>query len=312
MSRHSDSKFQRFASNGISRRDFLAACGLGSVALGLAACGSSSGSDDSSSSGSSSDSSTSSGDYTLVEDGKLTLISNFYFPPFVFMSSDSSSDDTTTYQGFDVDLYKAIADKLGLEYNILPTVQFDTIVPTIKQGGKADISLGAITITDERKKEIDFSDPYLDSNQSIVVLSGGDYDVSDDKSDTEAVTSALNVSDAQIAVQSGTTGESWAKENLTSATIVPLDDVIECFTGVQTGLYSAAVCDLPVSEYEISTGYDTLKVALEIPTGEQYGAVLSKDNPNLTEAVNEALAEIKSDGTMDDLQTKWFGEVISD
>ena len=82
--------------------------------------------------------------------------------------------------GFDVDLYYAICDKLGLEPNILPTVQFDTIVPTIRQGGKADVSLGAITITDDRLDEVNMSDPYMDSNQAIVVpASAGDITAED-------------------------------------------------------------------------------------------------------------------------------------
>lgn len=290
----------------LSRRDFLSGSALTLAALGLAGCSGSGSSDKASATQSTAD-----GSYTLVQDGKLTMISNFYFPPFVFMSSDSDAGDTSTYQGFDVDVYKAIADKLKLEPNILPTVQFDTIVPTIKQGGKADISIGAITITDERAQEIDFSDPYLDSNQSLVVAAGSPYDVTGDNSDTDTVVAALNVSGAQIAVQSGTTGEAWAKENLPNATVVPLDDVIQCFTGVQTGLYAASCCDLPVSAYEIKVGYSSLKIELKIPTGEQYGIVVSKDNPALTSAINDALADLASEGTLDDLQTKWFGQTVS-
>lgn len=287
-------------SNGISRRNFVKLCGLGVMGLGtmgLVGCGgSSSGSDASGSDAATSDAS-SSGDYTLVEDGKLTMISNFYFPPFVSMN-----EKTGDFEGFDVDVYKAICDKLGLEPNILPSVQFDTIVPTIKQGGKADVSLGAITITDEREQEIDFSDPYLDSNQSIVVKKGSDATTEDE----------LNVEGMQIAVQSGTTGESWAQENLPNATTVPLDDIIQALTGISTGLYNASVTDLPVSSYEIKQAYSDLEIPEggEIATGEQYGIVISKDNPNLTKAINEALSELQDDGTMDSIEEKWFGQTV--
>ena len=244
----------------------------------------------------SSDSNTSNASgYTLVEDGKLTMISNFYFPPFVYM------DDATGEQmGFDVDLYYAICEKLGLEPNILPTVQFDTIVPTIRQGGKADVSLGAITITDDRLDEVDMSDPYMDSNQAIVVPAA----------DGEISAEDLNVEGTQIAVQAGTTGEAWARENLPNATVVPLDDIIQCLTGVQTGLYDASVCDLPVAQYEIQVGYSDLAVTQEIATGEQYGVVVSKDNPELTAAINEALKELEEDGTIDQLEEKWFGTTL--
>ena len=276
----------------MTRRNFVKMCGLGLVGagvLGLAGCGQASG-------GAGAGTKTAAG-YELVKEGKLTLVSNFYFPPFVSMN-----EKTGEHEGFDVALYKAICAKLGLEPNILPTVQFDTIVPTIKQGGKADVSLGAITITDARAQEIDFSEPYLDSNQSIVV-----------RKDAAATTKEqLNASGMQIAVQSGTSGESWAKENLPSATIVPLDDIIQALTGVQSNLYAAAVTDLPVSSYEIKVAYSDLTIPTggEIPTGEQYGVVVSKSNPELTRAINKALADIKADGTMAELQRKWFGKEV--
>lgn len=285
--------------NTLSRRNFVRLCGLSAMGLGaagLVGCSSSSSDTSGSSSSGSADTSSSSG-YTLVEPGKLTMISNFYFPPFVSMN-----ENTGDFEGFDVDVYTAICDKLGLETNILPSVQFDTIVPTIKQGGKADVSLGAITITDEREQEIDFSDPYLDSNQSLVV-----------KVDATATTAdELNVEGTQIAVQAGTTGESWAQENIPNATIVPLDDIIQALTGISTGLYDAGVTDLPVSSYEIKQAYTDLMIPEggEIPTGEQYGIVISKDNPNLTAAINDALAELQSDGTMDEIEEKWFGQTV--
>ena len=122
----------------------------------------------------------------------------------------------------------------------------------------------------------------------------------------------LNAKGMQIAVQSGTTGESWAQENLPKATVVPLDDIIQAMTGVQTGLYNACVADLPVTSYEIKQAYGDLQIPEggEIPTGEQYGIVVSKKNPGLTKAINKALKELKGDGTMDALEQKWFGTTI--
>jgi polar amino acid transport system substrate-binding protein len=117
----------------------------------------------------------------------------------------------------------------------------------------------------------------------------------------------------QIAVQSGTTGEDWAKENLPKATIVPLDDIIQAMTGVQSGLYNACVADLPVTQYEIKIAYSDLEIpdGGEIPTGEQYGAVINKNNTALLKAVNKALKDIKADGTQDSIEKTWFGSVIS-
>lgn len=260
----------------------------------LAGCGSSS---TSTTSASSAAASTKASSYTLVESGKLTIVGNWFFPPF-----ESMNEKTGVAEGFDLDVAQAVADKLGLTLNVLPSVQFDTLVPMIKRGGKADIAISGITITDERLQEIDFSTPYLDSNQSIVVKS-----TSTDKS-----AAALNVAGKKIAVQSGTTGEEWARENLTNATIVPLDDVIQAMTGVQTGLYDAVCADLPVTSYLINTSYKDLVIpdGCQIATGEQYGIVVSKDNAGLTTAINKALADMKSDGTMDKLETKWFGKTL--
>ena len=114
----------------------------------------------------------------------------------------------------------------------------------------------------------------------------------------------------QVAVQSGTTGESWVKENLPQATCVPLDDAIQALTGVQTGLYAAAVADLPVMSYLCKQSYTSLKVMIEIPTGEQYGIVVSKTNSKLTADINKALADLQADGTMDALKQKWFGQKL--
>ena len=107
-----------------------------------------------------------------------------------------------------------------------------------------------------------------------------------------------------------TTGEAWAQENLPKATLKSLDDPVAAVTGVQTGLYDAAAADLPVMKYLCSNSFTDCQVSIEIPTGEQYGIVISKDNPGLTAAINEALSALKDDGTIDDLEKKWFGTTL--
>jgi len=276
--------------NNLTRRNFITGTAALAAMAGLAACGSAStGSSDTSSSAS-----TSTADYTLVTSGTLTCIAELGFAPFEYMD-----ESTGEAKGFDIDVANAIAEKMGLTCTFLPNQKFDTLVPTIKQGGKADIAISGITINDERAKEIDFTDPYVDSNQSLVVLA-----TSNDSSST------LNVAGKKIACQAGTTGEEWIQENMPNVTCVPLDDVAAAMTGVQTGLYDGFVIDLPVSSNLITKSFTDLKVAEKIPTGEQYGIAVSKDNPGLTAAINDALAKIKSDGTMDDLETTWFGSTI--
>ena len=234
-------------------------------------------------------------DYTTVEEGKLIVASDLDFPPL-------DSFEGGKAQGFDVELSEAIAEKLGLECEYLPPMDFDAIIPLIQQGGKADIGNSAFSITDERKEQIDFTNAYLDSNLGVAVKK--DSGIAGDEA---AVIAALNDSDKTVAVQAGTTGEAWARENLSEASIVPLASVTVCMTGVSTGKYDAFCADLPVIGHQCTVSFTDCEIALEIPTGEQYGIVVSKDNPGLTAAINDALTELESDGTMAKLQEKWFG-----
>jgi polar amino acid transport system substrate-binding protein len=108
----------------------------------------------------------------------------------------------------------------------------------------------------------------------------------------------------------GTTGADWADENLPSATKKRLSTIIDAMSGVQSGLYDAVVCDLPVSRYQIKMSYSDLEIIEEIPTGEQYGIAISKDNPGLTAAINAALAEMQEDGSMAAIEAEWFGSEL--
>ena len=275
----------------MNRREFLAAFGTVAAGAVLAGCGNSNATSTDSSSDVKSDEKKG---MTLIEDGKLTVVAELGFAPFEYMD-----EKTGEPVGFDVDVINAVAEKMGLTASYLPNQKFDTLVPIIKQGGKADVSIAAVTITDERMESVDFSEPYLDSNQAIVVAKGS--------SETEET---LNDASKQVVCQGGTTGDEWIGENLPDAVRVPVDDVTAALTGVQTGLYQAMVVDLPVASYMLSQSFSDLEIVKEIPTGEQYGIAVSKDNPELTQSVNKALEDMKSDGTMKEIETKWFGSEI--
>ena len=275
----------------MNRREFLAAFGTVAAGAVLAGCGNSNATSADSSSDAKSDEKKG---MALIEDGKLTVVAELGFAPFEYMD-----EKTGEPVGFDVDVINAVAEKMGLTASYLPNQKFDTLVPIIKQGGKADVSIAAITITDERMESVDFSEPYLDSNQAIVVAKGS--------SETEET---LNDASKQVVCQGGTTGDEWIGENLPDAVRVPVDDVTAALTGVQTGLYQAMVVDLPVASYMLAQSFSDLQIVKEIPTGEQYGIAVSKDNPELTQAVNKALEDMKSDGTMKEIETKWFGSEI--
>ena len=268
----------------LSRRQFVQASAFAAAGL-LAGCGSS---------GGDAAPAADANEYTLVNEGKLTCISNLFFPPF-----ESMNEATGEPEGFDIDVSKSLAEHMGLEVNWLPSQDFDTLVPTIKNGGKADVAIAGMTITDKRKEEVDMSDPYVDSNQSIVVKAG-----------SSETAETLDDASKTIAVQGGTTGADWADENLPNATKKRLSTIIDAMSGVQSGLYDAVVCDLPVSRYQIKMSYSDLEIIEEIPTGEQYGIAVSKDNPGLTAAINAALAEMETDGSMDAIEAEWFGSAL--
>ena len=272
-------------SNQITRRGFIGAISASAATIALAACGS----------GAAESDAAATADYTLVEEGKLIVASDLDFPPL-----DSFEDGEA--KGFDVDLSKEIGERLGLEVEYLPPTNFDAIIPMIKQGGKADIGNSAFSITEERKAEIDFTDAYLDSNLGVAVKS--DSGIAGDEA---AIIEALNKAEMTVAVQAGTTGEAWVLENLPNAKVVPLASVTVCMTGVSTGQYQAFCADLPVIGHQCTVSFTDCQIALEIPTGEQYGIVVSKDNPGLTAAINQALADMEADGTMASLKEKWFG-----
>ena len=233
--------------------------------------------------------------YKLVSAGKLTVASDLATPPFEYV------DDAGNDQGFTYELLGKVAKELGLELNYLPAQKFDGIIPMVKQGVKTDIGACNITINDERKKEVDFTDSYMDSNQGVAVAKGSGYETTD----------SLNASGVKIAVQSGTTSEEWAVENLPQATTVNFDDWTAAFTAVMSGQCQAVVCDLPVEQWMVSNSFTDMEIIKEVVTGEQFGIAVSKDNAKLTKAINKALTKIKKSGEYDKLYEKWFGAAPS-
>ncbi|MHB1341565.1 MAG: basic amino acid ABC transporter substrate-binding protein [Coriobacteriia bacterium] len=224
---------------------------------------------------------------TTIEEGKLLVGSDTAFPPFESMNGDVA-------EGFDVDLMGAIGEKLGLEV-VFMTEIFDTLIPTLKAGGKFDVIASGMTIKPERELEIDFTDAYYDSNQSIAMKEGSTY------------AGPADLAGKKIGVQSGTTGEAWAKENVEGATLVPFKNATDAFAALQAGNVDAVVNDLPVTTELLKDDSRGMAIVAQIPTGEQYGFGVSKDNPELKDAINTALAELREDGTYDEIYQKWFG-----
>ncbi len=271
----------------MNRREFVLGGSALAAMAALAGCGGS-GSSSASTTEASSDSS-----LGLVTEGKLTIGTSPDFPPFENLENDE-------YVGLDMDLARALAEKLGLEVEF-KNLQFDAIIPAVAAGGQVDLGLSGITIDPERAEQVDFTDSYYIDDLSVVAMKAN----TDVTSDTYA--DALNQDGVIIAVQSGTTGESYAQENFPNATTQPYGTATDCFAAMQAGQAVAVVTNKAVAAKMVADSYTDAQVVKEIATGEEYGIAVSKDNSALLEAVNSALDELTSDGSLDDIVNKYFG-----
>lgn len=226
---------------------------------------------------------------TLTE-GKILVGSDTAYPPF-----ENVVDGVTV--GFDVDMVTEIGKRMGYEIEF-KTYKFDALITGMQAGTEFDMVASAMTIKPERAEIIDFSDPYINSNQSLAVVNGSAIVTVDDL-----------VEGDKVGVQSGTTGAIWAEENLApkGVTVVTFDDILAAFGALQSGDVVGVINDAPISQDIAKDETRDVTVVSEIQTDEQYGFAFNKENTALRDAVNEALAEIKADGTYVEIYAKWFG-----
>lgn len=230
------------------------------------------------------------GDLGLVADGTLTVCSDIPYPPFEVEDADAPSG----YSGFDMDIMQAVADGLELELSV-QDVGFDPLAsgaPLVS--GQCDVGASAMTITEERKANIDFSDPYYDSLQSLLVPPGSD------------ITSIEDLSGKSVGVQTGTTGQSYAEENAPADADKPdFPSDGELWPALQAGSIDAILQDLPVNlEHAKTEGYEVVE---QYETDEQYGFAFAKgEKTALLEAVNEQLTTMRDDGTYQQIYDSYF------
>ena len=272
----------------INRRSFLAAAGLTAAALALTACGgsaSSTASSTASSAASSEAASTSAAaELTTVEAGKLTMATNATFPPYE-MTTDSGE-----IEGIDVDTAKAIAEKLGLELQI-DDMDFDAALLSVQQG-KADIVMAGVTVTDERKAVMDFSDSYATGIQSIIVPNGSDIASPDD------------LAGKKIGTQRGTTGYIYCSDDFGDDAVVAYDDGLTAVQALKNGQVDAVVIDnAPATEYVAA---NPGLVILDTNYAEEDYAIGMAKGSALEDAVNAALEELKADGTLQSIVDKYI------
>lgn len=261
----------------------------------LAACGGSGGADPSeeasAASGSASgteESEPAAASVETIKEGVLTVCTDSPYPPMEFEKDGE-------FTGFDIELMRAVAEQLGLTVEVVNS-GFDPITSgTALESGQCDIAAASITITPEREKAIAFSEPYFDAEQSLLV-----------KTDA-GIASLEDLEGKNIGVQSGTTGEGYAKDNDPGAAeIRSFDAPGDLFSALEAGQIDAILQDLPVNGYR-STRDDSVEVVETYPTEEQYGFAMSKDNTAMKTAVDDALASLQDSGAYDELFKEWFG-----
>lgn len=246
---------------------------LAAAALMLTACGSSG-----------TGATTESG-VSLVSEGKLTVCTNPPYAPFEY-------EENGKIVGLDADIAAAIASDLGVEAEMF-TTSFEGIQSGVAlSSNQCDIALSGITITDERKTVMNFTDSYVDDNLAILVPAGSDI-----KSDAD-------LSGRNIGVQQATSGEKYSQD--AGANTVQYEDNGLLLQAVQTGQVDAIVGNITVLS-EMLTSDSSLSVVQEIETGEQIAGAVATENTALLDSANATLQKMEEDGRLADLREKYLG-----
>ena len=221
---------------------------------------------------------------TTVNAGKLTMSTNAAFPPYE-MTTDSGD-----FEGIDIEVAGAIAEKLGLELQV-DDMEFDAALLSVQQG-KADIVMAGVTVTDERKAVMDFSDSYATGIQSIIVPNDSDIASPDD------------LAGKTIGTQRGTTGYIYCSDDFGDENVVAYDDGLTAVQALNNGQVDAVVIDnAPAQEFVAAN--PGLKVLDTSYAEEDYAIGMAKGSA-LEDAVNKALEELKADGTLQAIVDKYI------
>lgn len=268
------------------------------MVLSLAACGGSASSSESSSEAVSSEAASSeaataeaaSGELTTVTPGKLTMSTNAAFPPYEMTADDGS------FEGIDVEVAQAIADKLGLELQI-DDMDFDAAL-LAAQTGKSDMVMAGVTVTEERQTVMDFSNTYANGIQVVIVPEDSD------------IASIEDMTGKMIGVQRGTTGDLYCSDTVENGgfgeeNVTPYDNGLTAVQALLNGQVDCVVIDnAPAQEFvKANPG---LKILDTEYANEEYAIGVAKGNTQLLDAINGALEELEADGTLQSIVDKYI------
>lgn len=220
----------------------------------------------------------------------ITMATSADYPPYEFIETSSGSEEIV---GFDVDIAKYITEQLGygLEIN---NVDFNGLIPAL-QADRADFVMAGMTPTEERKKNVDFSQIYYEAKNTIVAKSGSN------------LTDAASLEGKKVAVQLGSIQEEFAKESLTGAEIVPLNRINEIVQEIKANRIDAAIIEDTVAAGYIKSNPD-LEVNVIPNEGESGSAIAFPKGSELLAKFDPVLKEMVDSGKVEELVTKWFGD----
>jgi len=213
------------------------------------------------------------------------------YPPFEY-------EEDGEYKGIDVDLIRAIAENQGFEIELNP-MDFGGIIPAV-QAGQLDVAIAGMSITDERKEVVDFSDPYFEAGLTLVT-----------SADTSDISGLEDLEGKTVVVKTGTTGAQFAQDNQAEYgyEITTLEDSPSMFQEVSNGSADVLIEDYPVIAYAIAQSNLDLQIVGERLNGDNYGiAVLKGENADLLEKINTGLQELRDSGEYDEIISTYISE----
>ena len=224
------------------------------------------------------------GTFTTIVEGKLTMSTNAQFPPYEMTTDDGG------FEGIDVEIATAIAEKLGLELDILD-MDFDSALLAVQQG-KSDIVMAGVTVNEDRQLVMDFTDSYATGVQVIIVKEGRDVTID-------------NMGEGLIGTQRGTTGNIYCTDDYGEEHVMAYDDGFTAVQALMNGQVDCVVIDnAPAQEFvKNNAGLTILDTEY---ANEDYAIGLNKGNTALLDAINTALNELISDGTVQTIIDKYI------
>ena len=230
---------------------------------------------------------TTGGGSDALTDGVLMVGTNAEFPPFEYVGDDGEPD------GFDIALINAIGEKLGVKVEV-ENMEFDSLVSSI--GSKTDVAIAGITVTEERKQSVDFSDPYFDAVQHVLIPADS------------AIASYEDLEGKTIGCQLGTTGD-FIIEEIEGATDQQYNKPVDAVNDLINGRLDAVIVDSNPASVFVANYPDKIRDLDGEDFGfeaEQYAIAMPKGDKGLADAINKAIKELKADGTFDALVKKYL------